>query len=139
HWTWDWPFPALSYLNLTGDLHEITFSFAILRSCPALKTMVLSHQDKSRRFPLRVKGILDASLDMSGNQTLSFTQTSLRMIEIKNNWEVEVDELACLLQVLPLLSVIELGSVHYGEGFRDRDLIEITKTHPALTTVYAEV
>ncbi|KAG0236885.1 hypothetical protein BGW42_002383 [Actinomortierella wolfii] len=128
-WTWDWSLPALRSLTLWGDFHEFRFSLAILRSCPALESMYLSHRNAVHRFPLRVKGVLDAPLDKNDNHMSPFTHSSLNSLKFHDSWDIERDELNCLLQLLPGLKEIELGSVHSDEGSDDRKLFEITKTY----------
>ncbi|KAG0238041.1 hypothetical protein BGW42_007595 [Actinomortierella wolfii] len=66
---------------------------------------------------------------------LPFVHTKLVKIDIEGNWDVEVDELVYLLQLLPSLKDLVLGSIHFDKNLEDRDLIEITKTHPALVYV----
>ncbi|KAG0226094.1 hypothetical protein BGW42_003919 [Actinomortierella wolfii] len=135
-WTWDWSLPALRHLVLSGDLHEIRFSFGILRSCPTLRSIVLNHEDRSHRFPLCVKEIFDDSLDENNNnQVLPFTHSNLLSIEFNGEWIIQTDELAWLLQMLPCLMEIQFGTSKFDEGFGDRELVEITKIHPALRYV----
>ncbi|KAG0311111.1 hypothetical protein BGZ99_010370 [Dissophora globulifera] len=134
-WTWDWSFPMLKRLTLQGDLHEFGFSLAILRSCPILSWIELTHRDATRRFPLRSKGILDVPLD-NNNQKLPFTQSKLEIIHFANDWDIDPDELSCLLQALPgLKTMCMVESVRYAEGLGDRELIDITKSHPVLSHV----
>ncbi|KAG0028886.1 hypothetical protein BGZ81_004346 [Podila clonocystis] len=135
-WSWDWSFPMLNTLTLMGDLHEFGFSFAILRSCPTLTCVDLTHRDAARRFPLRAKGILDVPLDNNNNQSLPFTQSKLTKIQLFKDWDIESDELACLLKALPGLMVMcMMDSVQYVKDLGDRELIDMTKTHPALRYV----
>ncbi|KAG0237818.1 hypothetical protein BGW42_008439 [Actinomortierella wolfii] len=134
-WTWDWAFPVLRDLILQRDLHEIRFSFYILRSCSTLSSMILNHNNRIHSFPLRVKGIVDGLLNKDSNQMLSFTHNNLVSIKFQGHWSVEIDELACLLQMLPRLTVLEFGLIHFNAGFGDRELIETTKIHPALRYV----
>ncbi|KAG0238566.1 hypothetical protein BGW42_004328 [Actinomortierella wolfii] len=138
-WTWDWSFPVLRILNLWGDLHEFKFNLAILRSCPNLREISILHNCSSDRFPLRVKGILDASLDKNNNHLSSFTHIDLLNIEIRGHWDIEVDELACLLQVLPGLKKLAFESAQFDEGFGDQELIEMTKTHPSLRYLFPDI
>ncbi|KAG0234429.1 hypothetical protein BGW42_006639 [Actinomortierella wolfii] len=135
HWTWDWSFPALRTLTLKGNFRHFKFSFAILRSCPTIEEMHLDHRNV-HRYPLRVKGILDTPLDKNDNQMLSFTHSCLTSIRFYGYWDAKLDELACLLQVLQSLKEINLKSVDFDERVGDRELIEITRTHPALTHVF---
>ncbi|KAG0234269.1 hypothetical protein BGW42_006774 [Actinomortierella wolfii] len=134
HWTWDWSFPVLHTLTLEGDLHEFRFSMRILRSCPTLKWLELRHSGYSHPFPLRFKGVLDASMDKN-NQMLPFTHSNLKHIYIYGNWHVELDEADCLQEALPGLTNLVLAADHFDEGFGDSELIEITKTHPSLEYV----
>ncbi|KAG0223374.1 hypothetical protein BGW42_005920 [Actinomortierella wolfii] len=99
----------------------------------------LHHFDANHRFPLRVKGILDALLDKNNDQMLPFTHSSLLSISFFGYWEIEVDELHCLLQVLSGLWRIDFGSVHFTGRFGARELIEITKTHSSLLYVSTEM
>ncbi|KAG0232303.1 hypothetical protein BGW42_008269 [Actinomortierella wolfii] len=142
HWTWDWSFPMLDYIRLDSNLHELRFSLAILRSCPTLSELDLGHIDEYHRFPLHVKGIFDALLDRNNsnnnnnnNQMLPFTHSNLRSITFHGSWDIEADELVCLLQVLPGLVKMVIESFHFNEGFGARELVEITKTHPSLMYV----
>ncbi|KAG0238584.1 hypothetical protein BGW42_004346 [Actinomortierella wolfii] len=133
-WTWDWTFPVLQSLILGGDLYELKFSWTILHSCPTLKWIHLSQCDGNQRFPLRVKGILDVSLDKNNNQMLPFIHNDLMEVTLSGGWDIEADELGCLLQVLPVLKKLEFECVF---GIADRELVEITKAHPSLTMVKA--
>ncbi|KAG0238363.1 hypothetical protein BGW42_005596 [Actinomortierella wolfii] len=118
--------------QLIGDFHEFKFSFAILRSCPTLRLIVLDHDNDKHLFPLRAKGILDDSFDEDNSQMVPFTHSNLLRITFYRNFVIELGELACLLQALPGLRRIEMESVFFGKGFGDREMIETTKTHPAL-------
>ncbi|KAG0235819.1 hypothetical protein BGW42_004662 [Actinomortierella wolfii] len=136
-WTWNWSFPMLRVLRLKGDLLALNFSSAILRSCPTIKYMNLTHNNHGGhdRFPLRVKGIFDATLDKSNNQMAPFTHSNLNSLKFDNDWDIEVDELAYMLQVLTGLMEIGITSSHSCKRFGARELIEITKTHPSLINV----
>ncbi|KAG0224225.1 hypothetical protein BGW42_005285 [Actinomortierella wolfii] len=134
-WTWDWSFPVLHTLILRGDLHQFRFNMGILRSYPTLESIVLEHFDADHPFPLRIKGILDTSLDGTNNQMLPFTHSNLAKVSFSDYCSIELDELACLLQLLPGLTQLVLRIHHFDEGFGDRELIKITKSHPALVSV----
>ncbi|KAG0232138.1 hypothetical protein BGW42_008354 [Actinomortierella wolfii] len=129
--TWDWSFPVLRQLSLYGNLHWIGFSLAILRSCPTLRWIDLFHVDENHRFLLRVKRILDVPLNKDNNQMLPFTHINLLSIVLRGNWNIEVDELACLLQVLPGLKKIEFAPSCFNIGFGSKELVEVTKSHPS--------
>ncbi|KAG0234518.1 hypothetical protein BGW41_001117 [Actinomortierella wolfii] len=141
-WTWDWHFPFLNRFRLEGDLHQLRFTLAFLYTCPSLERMELYHEATGIRFPLRVKGILDNPLDKTNNnnQTSPFTHNKLAKLTLGGNLEVGVDELASLLQALPSLKEIELGSIDFGNiNFEDRELVEISRTHPALERVTTNI
>ncbi|KAG0238042.1 hypothetical protein BGW42_007596 [Actinomortierella wolfii] len=70
---------------------------------------------------------------------LPFGHSKLVRINFRGDWNVEVDELICLLQVLPNLKEIEFKSFHFDNNLGDRELIEVTKTHPALVFVTADI
>ncbi|KAG0248874.1 hypothetical protein DFQ27_000547 [Actinomortierella ambigua] len=138
-WTWDWSLPNLTNLKLMGDLNEFGFSFAILRSCPAINSFSLVHRDAACHFPLCVKGILDTPLGNSGSNNGHSSRkpsfTCLTTVSFVGDWDIERGELECLIQALPGLNSIHIESGHYSEGFDCRELISMTKTHPALTEV----
>ncbi|KAG0254165.1 hypothetical protein DFQ27_007006, partial [Actinomortierella ambigua] len=142
-WTWDWSLPNLTSLKLMGDLNEFEFSFAILRSCPAINSFILMHRDDVCHFPLRVKGILDTPLDnasgSNGNSSQRSSFTCLATVSLSGDWDIDREELECLIQALPRLRSIHIETGHYSEGFDCRELINMTKTHPALTNVKTNV
>ncbi|KAG0234282.1 hypothetical protein BGW42_006787 [Actinomortierella wolfii] len=138
-WTWDWSFPVLHSLTLTDDLHEFKISMGILRSCPTLKSIYLYHCVVGHRFPLHVKGDFDASMNKSNNQKLPFTHGNLTNIRFHGFWDIGVDELACLLRVLPDLKELDMGFVRFDKNFGDRELVEITKVHPSLEYMYVDM
>ncbi|KAG0250145.1 hypothetical protein DFQ27_009555 [Actinomortierella ambigua] len=142
-WTWDWSLPNLTNLKLIGDLNEFEFSFSILRSCPAITSFNLVHRDAACHFPLRAKGILDTPSDnassSNGHRSQKPSFTCLATVSLGGDWDIEQEELECLIQALPGLRDISIESGHYSEGLDGRELINTTKKHPALSWVNTNV
>ncbi|KAF9922282.1 hypothetical protein BGZ67_010619, partial [Mortierella alpina] len=164
-WTWDWPLPQLTYLEVRGDLVAMRFDVvSLLRSCPSLQTIDLEHATERRQqdqyFPLCVKNQVlsiaattaaatsaadaDAAVGADARASSLLSVPSVQNLNLSGTWSIQAAELACLLGVLlPGLQDLRLhvGGMQFFEddnGVVDcRGLVQLTRNHPALR--YCEI